>query len=161
MTLTFEDNLPRPAGRPRKWADDAERARAYRARKARQLANPLQLRSQVRELKSALRLVTKDLTRARRKSETLANRLSDLTDRHTKAAARAESTIARLQDQVADLSRRAKAAESRCRLLTDQLEQAHAREVEPRAATPLFTEPRDPDAFRLNRAQRRALTRRR
>jgi hypothetical protein len=42
------DDPDRRPGRPRKWADDAERARAYRLRRAADLADPEGLRAERR-----------------------------------------------------------------------------------------------------------------
>jgi hypothetical protein len=53
----------RGPGRPRKWIDDAERLRAYRERKAAELADPQRLREEVRELRRRLRDVESELAR--------------------------------------------------------------------------------------------------
>jgi chromosome segregation ATPase len=44
----------RQRGRPRKWQNDAERQRAYRARLAKQLAEPLQVRAELRAARSTI-----------------------------------------------------------------------------------------------------------
>ena len=50
-------------GRPRKWASDAERQAAYRARRARELADIDGLRRELRETRAALAAVTKERDR--------------------------------------------------------------------------------------------------
>lgn len=53
----------RPLGRPRLWDSEAERKRAYRARKAAELVEPSRLRD---ELRAARRALTRITTRAER-----------------------------------------------------------------------------------------------
>ncbi len=72
-------NDPEPSrgpGRPRIWASDAERKRAYRARRAAELAEPLQLRRELRsvrrrigELEQVVTSLQRDLGRAQRALE--------------------------------------------------------------------------------------------
>ena len=50
-------------GRPRKWADDAERARAYRLRRAAELADPEGLRAERRTLRRQVGHLTRKLDR--------------------------------------------------------------------------------------------------
>ena len=50
-------------GRPRKWADDAERARAYRLRRAAELADPEGLRAERRTLRRQVGHLTRKLAR--------------------------------------------------------------------------------------------------
>src|SRR4051812_47779429 len=83
------DQQKRGPGRPRKWASDAERKRAYRARKAAELADPYRIREQARsaigeaaaarsELETARRAVQRAEQRgvaAQRRSDKLAERL--------------------------------------------------------------------------------------
>ena len=67
-----DDAPKRGPGRPRKWADDAERLRAYRERKAAELAEPQRLREEVRELRRRVRDIESELARekvARTKAE--------------------------------------------------------------------------------------------
>jgi predicted RNase H-like nuclease (RuvC/YqgF family) len=67
-----DDSPKRGPGRPRKWADDAERLRAYRERKAAELADPQRLREEVRELRRRVRDLETELGReqaARSKAE--------------------------------------------------------------------------------------------
>src|SRR5690242_559990 len=87
----------RGPGRPRKWASDAERKRAYRARKAAELAEPHRILEEARsaieeaaaarsELETARRAVQRAEQRvlaAQRRSDKLAERV-----RATEAAAR-------------------------------------------------------------------------
>ncbi len=55
------ESVPRRPGRPRKWANDAERARAYRARRASELADSDALRRELRALRSDVRRLAGDL----------------------------------------------------------------------------------------------------
>lgn len=50
-------------GRPRKWADDAERARAYRLRRAAELADPEGLRAERRTLRRQVGHLARKLAR--------------------------------------------------------------------------------------------------
>lgn len=54
---------PARRGRPRKWASEAERKRAYRARKSDELAEPERLRSELRDARSELRRLEKQCAR--------------------------------------------------------------------------------------------------
>ena len=56
----------RRRGRPRKWATDAERQAAYRARRALELADVDGLRRELRETRAALAALTKERNRLRR-----------------------------------------------------------------------------------------------
>lgn len=56
----------RRPGRPRKWFDDAERARAYRARRAEELAEPEKLRQDRRRLQRRVRALSGQLEAERR-----------------------------------------------------------------------------------------------
>lgn len=53
----------RGPGRPRKWASDADRARAYRLRRAAELADPEGLRAERRTLRRQVGHLTKKLAR--------------------------------------------------------------------------------------------------
>ena len=57
------DSAGKGPGRPRKWADDAERARAYRLRRATELADPERLRAECRTLRRQVGHLTRKLTR--------------------------------------------------------------------------------------------------
>jgi hypothetical protein len=54
---------PARRGRPRKWASEAERKRAYRARKADELAEPERLRMELQEARSVIRRLEKQCVR--------------------------------------------------------------------------------------------------
>lgn len=79
--LTSKADLqPRGPGRPRKWASEAERKRAYRERLAADLAAPAQLRRDLRdagkrigELERAVAAADRDLARATRSLGKCAN----------------------------------------------------------------------------------------
>ncbi|MCU0311005.1 MAG: hypothetical protein MUE36_08680 [Acidimicrobiales bacterium] len=58
-----EADAPAPRGRPRKWSSEAERKRAYRARKADELAEPERLRSELRDARSEIRRLEKQCAR--------------------------------------------------------------------------------------------------
>jgi hypothetical protein len=58
----------RRRGRPRKWASDAERQAAYRARRANELADIDGLRRELRETRATLAALTKDRDRLRRQA---------------------------------------------------------------------------------------------
>ncbi|HEX9994987.1 MAG TPA: hypothetical protein VGB14_18825 [Acidimicrobiales bacterium] len=66
----------RGPGRPRKWADDAERLRAYRARRAEELAEPERLRSERRELQRRVAQLERELD-AEQKARSKAERALD------------------------------------------------------------------------------------
>ena len=68
--------IARRPGRPRKWADDAERARAYRARRAEELMAPEQLRADRRRLERQVRDLTGQLERERRRAAGLDDELA-------------------------------------------------------------------------------------
>jgi len=60
------DQARRRPGRPRKWASDAERKRAYRARRATELAEPHRLRDEAREARAAFANARTEFQTARR-----------------------------------------------------------------------------------------------
>jgi predicted nuclease with TOPRIM domain len=62
-------------GRPRKWASEAERKRAYRERKAEDLAAPERLRTELRDARSDIRRLEKDRSRLERKVAQLERQL--------------------------------------------------------------------------------------
>ncbi|HEX9547106.1 MAG TPA: hypothetical protein VF942_07195 [Acidimicrobiales bacterium] len=80
------DQGRRGPGRPRKWASEAERKRAYRARRATELAEPHRLRDdarQAREAATAARTEAETARRAKRAEQralTAERRLSKLLD---------------------------------------------------------------------------------
>lgn len=157
--MTPSDGERRP-GRPRKWADDAERGRAYRARKARQLAEPLALRRTVQELRVALRETKRALGRERRTVDQLTRQLAQLTVRSATAETRARSQHEQLERQLAQLRRRAETAEYRAEGLANQLQRSRAAAAPTPRPTSVFELTRSGDGPQLNRAQWRALERR-
>src|SRR5690349_18427302 len=54
---------PARRGRPRRWASEAERKRAYRARRAEELAAPERLRVELRNARSEIRRLGQRCTR--------------------------------------------------------------------------------------------------
>jgi len=111
---------PRRPGRPRQWASEAERKRAYRARKAAELAEPLQLREALREAEG-------EAAQARGEAEAAALDVS----RWQRRAAAAEKTLSRARAQAARARARAERStaerdEAR-RLLRRKLQ--HARHI--------------------------------
>ena len=159
--VTADAGPRRPRGRPRKWADDAERGRAYRARKARQLAEPLALRRKVQELHTALRDAKRNLGRARRTAERARRRAAELEVRSASLQARTQSRIHQLEREVAELARRAEAAEGRSERLAAQLQRDRAAPPVPQPPLALFGNALPASTPQLNRAQRRARDRRR
>jgi predicted RNase H-like nuclease (RuvC/YqgF family) len=156
------DSPGRPSrGRPRKWADSAERGRAYRARKARQLAEPLALRRAVEDLRATLRDTKRALGRERRTADQLKRQLEQQTTRSDNAEARSRAERNRLERQVAELHRRAESAEYRADRLAEQLQQIRTAPERTERPLSLFGEASPPGRPQLNRAQRRALERRR
>ena len=157
--MTAEVPAQRRPGRPQKWADAAERGRAYRARKARQLAEPLALRRTVQDLRSALRDTKRALARERGTAEQLKRQLAEQTVRSANIEVRTRAERGRLEREVADLRRRAETAESRVERLAVELRQS--RMASERTQLPLFGAAASQGRPQLNRAQRRALERRR
>ena len=82
-------------GRPRKWANDAERARAYRERKAAERANVDELRRDRRSLRRQLQVAT----RARERVESEVARIRARADRLDEYLARAQAEIARIRSE--------------------------------------------------------------
>ena len=64
--MARRDTAHRGPGRPRKWADEAERKRAYRARLAEDLAEPARLRVELREARASIRGLERELDRTDR-----------------------------------------------------------------------------------------------
>jgi hypothetical protein len=93
----------RRPGRPRKWTDEAERKRAYRARLAEDLAEPSRLRAELRRERSLARRLDLELGQARRALDK-----SNASLGQEKAArAKLEARIQLLGEQVAFWQRRA------------------------------------------------------
>jgi chromosome segregation ATPase len=105
MSEAMDDasKLPRRGpGRPRKWATEAERKRAYRERLAADIAEPARLRRDLRaarkrigELEQALTDLRRDYTRASRSLE----RCAEQRDRQA-------GQVSRFTDEVRDLRNR-------------------------------------------------------
>ncbi len=112
-----DDQEPRPRrGRPRKWASEAERKRAYRERLAADLAEPDRLR---RELRNANRRVASrdsEIKRLRRAIDDSARRIARL-EREAEEAAAKQETLAL---QVEFFRSHAHRAEKRLKDLLDE-----------------------------------------
>jgi hypothetical protein len=87
----------RPPGRPRKWTSEAERKRAYRARRAADLAEPERLRVELRRARQQIAKLEREATGLRR----TAMRAATTAEASAKARADLEATIERLHLQVA------------------------------------------------------------
>jgi hypothetical protein len=94
-------------GRPRKWGSGADRKRAYRIRKAADMAEPTRLRVELREARGEIRRL-----------ERRAAQLERVIEQAERGAARElvhrnelESTIERRDDSIAFWKRRAETAE--------------------------------------------------
>ena len=157
--MTAEVPARRRPGRPQKWANAAERGRAYRARKAKQLAEPLDLRRTVQDLRSALRDTKRALVRERRTADRLKRQLAEQTVHSANIEVRTRAERDRLEREVADLRRRAETAEARVERLAAESRQNRAGSE--RSQLQLFGAAVSPGQPQLNRAQRRALERRR
>ena len=96
------DGERRGPGRPRKWADEAERKRAYRARLDEDLAEPQRLRAELRQERASNRRLKQELSRAQR---ALAKSDAALA-RERAARAQLEDRIGLLGEQVAFWQRR-------------------------------------------------------
>lgn len=83
----------RGPGRPRKWETEAERARAYRHRKAEEHANVDELRVERRVLRRQL----SDALRGRQRAEAAAAKAAARADALTDDLVRAEAELARAQ----------------------------------------------------------------
>lgn len=91
MSADGSDGTASPRrGRPRKWSSEAERKRAYRARKAEELAEPERLRAELRDARSDIRNLEKDRARLERKIGQLKAQL----DRETSTRAELEAEMA-------------------------------------------------------------------
>lgn len=83
------DEERRPPGRPRKWATEAERKRAYRGRKAAELSEPLRVREELRGARLEAAAAQTDAEAARRAAERTGRRVAAL-----------ERQVATLQDRL-------------------------------------------------------------
>ena len=122
----------RGPGRPRKWANEAERVRAYRQRKAEEQADADQLRVERRQLRRQL----SDAVRGRARAEVAAGR----------AEARAES----LTSEVERLRTRAERDRATIERLSRELERERLAHRAAPQSVEIVSEP-----MKLNRAQRR------
>jgi len=66
ISSAVSEQARRGPGRPRKWASEAERKRAYRSRRATELADPRRVRAEAREARDALAAARTELETARR-----------------------------------------------------------------------------------------------
>ncbi len=112
VTLIHMSDPLKRAGRPRQWANDAERKRAYRQRRATELANPLGMREAARKAlgdaaasRAARDSAVRDAERWHAKAEAIARRLEAAERRATKEKARAQSLLAE-RDEARRLLRR-------------------------------------------------------
>lgn len=123
----------RPPGRPRKWASEAERVRAYRQRKAEEQADVDALRVERRALKRQL----SDAVRGRRRAESALERERNRTER--------------LQNELDGALERLRRSESQVEQLRSKVQELVAKDkpAPPAAAT----------APTLSREQRRAIER--
>lgn len=138
----------RGPGRPRKWATEAERARAYRQRRAAELAEPGALREERNALRRALRQVEGRLA----KSEASWNRAERQRAVAADSAEELEKRLAFAQCKIDQLGQDL-AAERELRAAAEQ----RANDADQRRGRPRTTQPA-PD---MNRAQRRAAAKRR
>lgn len=97
--------VPRKMGRPRKWATEAERKRAYRERLAADLAEPERLR---RELRNAKRRVADRDRRVDQVERDLARAEAEI-ERRSRRETELEHTVERLEAKVDDWRSRANA----------------------------------------------------
>jgi len=78
----------RPPGRPRKWIDEAERKRAYRARRAAELAEPTQLRAALQTARAETNKARHIAERARKQADSWRGRAAVANERAEKARRR-------------------------------------------------------------------------
>ena len=101
----------KPRGRPRKWATDAERKRAYRQRRAVELAEPLAVRDEARSLRAEANNARSAAERAGRQAEhwrlraERADRCTEEARRRTKVAEHAAQRARAERDQAQRLLR--------------------------------------------------------
>jgi predicted RNase H-like nuclease (RuvC/YqgF family) len=99
----LDPNPGRKVGRPRKWATEAERKRAYRERLAADLAEPQRLR---RELRDARRKIQETDTRLSGLERELAAAQAEI-KRRSRRETELQATVERLEERVADWRSRA------------------------------------------------------
>src|SRR5206468_4085576 len=115
----------------------------------------------VRDLRSALRDTKRALARERRTADQLKRQLAQQTVRSANIEVRTRAERGRLEHEGADLRRRAETAEARIERLAAELRQNRTASERTQLPLPLFGEHASPRLPQLNRAQRRALERRR
>lgn len=99
MTTSEAPQNRRGPGRPRKWATEAERARAYRQRKAEEHAGADELRVERRVLKRQL----SDAVRGRKRAEVAAQRSTARAEALTDDLARAQEQLTRARLEISRL----------------------------------------------------------
>jgi chromosome segregation ATPase len=98
-------STPNPRGRPRIWENEAERKRAYRERKAAELAAPERLRQELREERKRVAAGDREIARLRRQlQDAQADLAASEQDRSD-----LEEQIASLRAQLVDWKGRARA----------------------------------------------------
>ena len=108
----MSDQARRGPGRPRKWASEAERKRAYRSRRATELADPHRVRAEAREARDALAAARTELETARRAVQRAEQRALNAERRSAKLveqlrAARGDTRRARMaRDEARSLLKR-------------------------------------------------------
>ena len=134
------DQHKRGPGRPRIWADDAERKRAYRARRAAELAEPHRLRDEAAASRKAATAANAEVQAARRALQ-----------RAEQRAATAERRAAKLLDQL----QASRAAATRARMGRDEAQRLLGRKLALAKDADLLRG--DPDALLAIIAEQRAL----
>lgn len=110
MTAEPTPEERRRPGRPRKWATEAERVRAYRQRKAEEHADVDQVRLERRQLRRQLSDAVRGRARAEaaaQRTEARADELASEVERLRARADRDAATIERLSQELARLAGRA------------------------------------------------------
>lgn len=130
----------RPPGRPRKWATEADRKRAYRARRATELAEPHSLRTEAQQARAAA-------TRAEAEAATAAR----AAQRAEQRAATAERRAAKLLEQL----QTCQTATRRARLARDEAQRLLKRKLAWAKNAAQLRD--DPDALLAIVAEQRAL----
>lgn len=102
---------PTRRGRPRKWASEAERKRAYRVRKAEDLAEPERLRLELRDERAEVRSLRSEIARLERVVERVERRAAQ----DALVRGELEIEITRRENTIAFWQRRAEIAEQRLR----------------------------------------------
>lgn len=93
----MSDQERRGPGRPRIWASEAERKRAYRARRVFELAEPARVRAEAQQLRAQLTAVRADLKSATARASAAEQRATRAETREARAVARIKSAERRVQ----------------------------------------------------------------